>query len=150
MPVSAPPKLGGQWEVRERGHEGDDEEERYEEMRRRGERKMREKEKARAEKAKAAPTVDPQQALENVLRDLEDDFELHKRWVVILSFEEDAADLETTTGSTSSSRISTARWTPSSAAASGGLSLSISRRASIPLRSRWVPSFLCILLRLLS
>lgn len=80
LPSSAPPKLGGRWE--ERGHEGDDEEERYEEeMRRRGgERKMKEKEKARAEKAKATtPKVDPQQALESVLRDLEDDFELHKR-----------------------------------------------------------------------
>lgn len=80
MPVSAPPKLGGQWEERERGHEGDDEEERYEEeMKRRGERKMKEKEKRAQEKTKAAPRIDPQRALENVLRDLEDDFELHKR-----------------------------------------------------------------------
>ncbi|ORY89247.1 hypothetical protein BCR35DRAFT_300360 [Leucosporidium creatinivorum] len=87
VPVSAPPKLGGRWEERESGaagHEGDDEEERYEEEMR--QRKSREKEKMRAqEKSRAPPKVDPQQALENVLRDLEDDFELHKRIYIELS-----------------------------------------------------------------
>jgi hypothetical protein len=73
-PTSAPPKLGGgraRWEA-EVDHDGDDEA--YEEE------VVPEKAKTSRQKdqRQATAVADPQVALENVLKNLEADFELHK------------------------------------------------------------------------
>lgn len=67
---SAPPKME-RWE-QERDMDGDDEEEEQQQQQGRSEKPRR---------ATMAPMVDPKRALENVLNDLEADFELHKKWV---------------------------------------------------------------------
>lgn len=73
-PYSAPPKLGGRWEERERGYAAEDEREERRHQRHQQREQQQQKEQREKEKVN-----NPRQQLEAVLREYEADFELHKR-----------------------------------------------------------------------